>query len=723
MLPIIALAQVNDSTGREVRVVPVNRTTDKIVLDGKLDEPAWAATPPIGDLIQQEPQTGAPPSERTVVYLLHDDDFLYVGVEAFDREPDRVIGTDMARDASLSSDDRIEILLDTFRDQRSAYYFATNPAGALVDGLAFGNGKLNTDWDAIWDLRTQRTEEGWTAELVIPFKSLSFPAESTSWGFNISRNIYRKLEEDRWSGARLDAEFLNVSEVGEISNLAGLNQGVGLDVRPFIAGSWHSESGSGSETDFEPGLDLFYNITPSLKFTGTVNTDFGETEVDARQINLSRFSLFFPEKRAFFLEDAGVFDFASTGPASPGGIPDSGADVYPFFSRRIGLLNGEQVPLDFGSKLTGTIGSRDIGLLYVRTGETNSVEDKDFLVGRIKQNIFTQSYVGGVFTDGNPNSNASGQTYGLDLRLATSGFLDRRNLVFDAYYLLGTEDGVSGDDASYGFAVTYPNDKWEAEITYREIQENFNPGIGFVQRKNVRMYRIGGGYNPRPKDFFNIKQAFHRIYYTQFDRLDNGQVESSELNIKPIDWHFFSGDSILALVDISHRFERLFQPFTISPGVVLQPGDYTFTRSRFSLSSATKRPLSGRLAFGWGEFWSGTAEDVTASLIYKIPPWFTVSVATRQTFAHLPEGDFIARVITGTLDFSISPRLSFSNLIQYDNRSENLGWQSRVRWTIKPGSDLFISFNQGWIHEDGGSFDFNPTGSKISAKLQYTFRF
>ena len=302
--------------------------------------------------------------------LLRDQDNLYVGVVAHDAEPDRVVGTQMVRDGSLNADDRIEILLDTFRDQRSAFYFATNAAGALVDGLAFANGQLNTEWDAIWYVRTTRTSSGWTAEFAIPFKSLSFPAEQTVWGFNIARTISRKLEDDRWSGARLDTQFLQVSEAGEITNLGGLTQGIGLDLRPFLAGKWLHLEGSGDD-DFsgKPGLDIFYSITPSLRLTATINTDFGETEVDARQINLTRFSLLFPEKRAFFLEGAGVFSFASTGPETPGGIPGTGADVYPFFSRRIGLIGGQEVPLDAGVKLTGTVGRTEVGVLSVRTRE------------------------------------------------------------------------------------------------------------------------------------------------------------------------------------------------------------------------------------------------------------------------------------------------------------------------------------------------------------------
>src|SRR5687767_12236410 len=273
-------AAAQENTRGVVRSVAVTSIASPISIDGMLSEAAWSSAPKIGELIQRQPETGRPPSERTDVRLLRDEDNLYIGVHAYDAEPDRVVGTQMVRDASLNADDRIEIVLDTFRDQRSAFYFATNPAGALVDGLAFANRQLNSEWDAIWHVRTSRTNTGWTAEFAIPFKSLSFPAGANVWGFNIARTISRKLEDDRWSGARLDTQFLQVSEAGEISNLAGLTQGIGLDLRPFLAGRWLHLGGTGGD-DFsgKPGLDVFYSLTPNLRLTATFNTDFGETEV------------------------------------------------------------------------------------------------------------------------------------------------------------------------------------------------------------------------------------------------------------------------------------------------------------------------------------------------------------------------------------------------------------------------------------------------------------
>jgi Domain of unknown function (DUF5916)/Carbohydrate family 9 binding domain-like len=728
-----AEAQTNqaDAQTASPRRAIATATTTEIVVDGALDEAAWSTAPGIGDLVQRQPDTGQPPTEETVVTVLFDRTNLYVGIQARDSQPDRVIGTVMARDASLNADDRVEILLDTFRDQRSAFYFATNPAGALVDGLV-ANGELNSDWDAIWIVRTRRTAQGWTAEFAIPFKSLGFPLGSTVWGFNVSRNIYRKLEDIRWSGARLETQFAQVSEAGELAGLEGLTQGIGLDLRPFLAGRWlNFRDSDPDEASGDPGLDAFYNITPSLKLTATVNTDFGETEVDARQINLTRFSLFFPEKRSFFLEGAGVFNFASIGPDPAGGIPETGADVYPFFSRRIGLLNGQEVPLETGVKLSGTVGRTDIGVLGVRTGDLEAngqqvAETKGFFVGRVKRNLFEQSYVGAIFTEGNPAIGEFGRTAGADLRLATSRLLGRsQNLVVTAYGVRSETTRASDQNWSYGFSAHYPNDKFNAQVAFREVQPNFEPALGFVQRDNVRMLRVAGSFNPRPRDFLNIQQMFHDVYYTRFTRLDSGLVESWDLYVTPIDWHLKSGDSLHGTIDFNPTYERLFESFEISPGVILPPGEYQFTRFRTGgITTAAKRRLSGSIGVAWGNYWSGEAEQWTGAITYKAPPRFIVSLSTNQTFARLPEGHFTARIVTSNVNYAASPFLAFSNLIQFDNRSQNLGWQGRIRWTLQPGRDVFFAVNQGWIHEeDGGSLRFRRQDTKLSAKFQYSVRF
>ena len=726
LAPSITASQ-QASPADPVRSAAVTRVTSEIVIDGSLDETAWRQAPTIGDLVQRIPVAGAVPTERTEVRLLYDEENLYIGVMCYDSEPDRVLASQMARDARLNADDRLAIVLDTFRDQSNAFHFATNPAGAMVDGLVFANGETNDDWDGIWIVRTARTGAGWSAEFAIPFKTLSFPAGETVWGFNIGRTIQRKLEENRWTGARFQTQFFQISEAGQITNLEGLQQGTGLDVRPFMARLWPRPDTGGDTVVGKPGVDLFYNITPSLKLSFTANTDFGETEVDARQINLTRFSIFFPEKRTFFLQDAGVFNFATTGIDPPGGIPGTGAEIFPFFSRRIGLLGGQEVPIDYGAKLTGRVGRTEVGMLDVRTrGVADAGADAgNLLVGRLKRNFLEQSYVGAILTAGDPASALSSRTVGVDLRLATSDFLGRgQNLVFNAFGLRSDNEGVADNNASFGFGAHYPNDRYEAQILWREIQDNFDPTIGFVQRSNVRMLRVAGSFNPRPNPSTGIQQMFHDVFYTRFTRLDNGQVESWDIYATLVDWHFNSGDSLHSLFDLNPRYERLFEPFEISPDVVLPVGEYRFMPMRIFFTSAQKRRLQGSVGLTFGNYWSGTAQTLRTGISYKLPPNFLVSFNADQTFASLPEGDFVARIYSSEINYAVSPFLTFSNLIQFDNRSGNLGLQSRVHWTIEPGNDLFFVFGQGWVHDlERGYREFRRQDSRLATKLQYTFRF
>jgi hypothetical protein len=360
----------------------------------------------------------------------------------------------------------------------------------------------------------------------------------------------------------------------------------------------------------------------------------------------------------------------------------------------------------------------------LKNGNVVVAEDEQFFIGRVKRNIFEQSYLGGIFTNGNPRPGQSGRTYGADIRLATSRFLGvSQNVVVNAYGVRSDNGPRSERDWSYGFSAEYPNDKFDAQVAVREMQENFAPALGFVQRNNVRLLRVGASYNPRPK-FLNIQQMFHDVYYTRFVRLDNNQVESWDLYIAPFDWHLNSGDAVHAVMDFNPTYERLFEPFEISPGVILAPGEYKFLRHRGVVTTANKRKLFASFNIAWGSYWSGDAEQVTASVTYRLPPWFSISGSSNQTFARLPEGNFIARIFSSNVNYAASPALSFSNLIQYDNRSRNLGWQSRVRWTLKPGSDLFFAFNQGWVQEyENQDLRFRTQDTKVSSKFQYSYRF
>ena len=364
------------------------------------------------------------------------------------------------------------------------------------------------------------------------------------------------------------------------------------------------------------------------------------------------------------------------------------------------------------------------------------MDDNNLFVGRIRQNFLEQSYVGAIFTGGDParapaRDNLIGvapvslsSTVGLDMRLATSNFLGTdRNMIFNAWGLKTSKEGISDNNASYGFGAHYNNDRFQGQFMWREIQENFDPELGFVQRRNVRMLRLGASYNPRPNPSSGIQQMFHDVFYTRFTRLDNGLVETSKLYFTLVDWHFTSGDSLHSLFDLNPTYERLFEPFKIAPGVVLPAGEYRFTPMRIFFTSAQKRKLQGSIGLTFGNFWSGKANTVQTGLRYQLPPKFSIALNSNQTFAQLPQGNFIARIFSTQINYAVSPFLSFSNLIQFDNRSGNLGLQSRVRWTLEPGNDVFFIFGQGWIQELGGFYDFRQQDSRLATKLQYTFRF
>jgi hypothetical protein len=718
---LLAHARAAAPDGKRVNVAP---SSGRITLDGVLDEPDWALAPLLGEIRQREPKPESAASERTEVRLLKDRDTLYIGVMCYDSEPEKVVGTQMARDAELEIDDSVAVLLDTFHDRRNAFYFATNPAGALVDGLVVENQRgINFNWNAIWDVRARRTAQGWSAEFAIPFKSLSFNPGQDVWGFNFSRVIVRKIEEDRWATPRLDVEFTQVSEAGEIAGFAEIEQGRGLDVRPFAVGRWIRDERGNNRFEGDVGGDIFYNITPGLRLTTTVNTDFAETEVDNRQINLTRFPLFFPEKRAFFLENAGVFDF--------GRSVVRGQEMIPFFSRRIGLLDGREVPILAGTKLTGKAGKFDIGALAIRTQRTPFTEAKNYFVGRFKRNLFKQSFIGGIYTEGDPVNPESARTLGADVRLATANFLGgRRNFAVDAYALKTTRadpEGKSpegkrltGDDTSFGVIASYPNDRWWGYVEYRHVGKDFSPALGFVQRRAIDKFNTRVEFNPRPKRFLNVRQMFNEFSFTAYRRNDVGRVESWRLFMAPVNWEFNTGDRVE--VNWVPTFERLFVPFQIAERVSLPAGDYRFTRYRAEVETAPKRPWQAFATWWFGSYFSGRADETSAQLLFKFAPHFQAGLTVEQTFARLPQGNFVARVWALRADYALSPFFTVANFIQFDNESRNLGWQSRLRWILKPGNDLFLVFNQGWEQQLGG-LTFRRVGTRVTGKVQYTFRF
>ncbi len=686
------------------------RMASPIRVDGVLDESAWAAATPIGPLVQSVPNENSPATESTEVRVLYTSSTLYVGILCRDRTPSAIVSTQLTRDAELESDDNILVILDPFFDHRNGFFFQVNPSGARVDGQVANNTEhLSLQWDGIWDASARITPEGWTAEIAIPFKTLRFKPGQTVWGFNVERMIKRRNETDRWASPLRDARVSNLAQAGRLEGIEGISQGLGLDIRPYLAGG--RETG---DTKLQAGVDIFKNLTPNMNASVTINTDFAETEADDRQINLTRFPLFFPEKRAFFLEGAGVFDVAATNEES----------VLPFFSRRIGLMNKREVPILVGTKIVGRQSGFNVGVLDVQTRAVDGaledgsrLEGQNLLAARVSRNLFEQSWVGAVVTRGNPEGTGGNTLVGVDVRLATSTFRGNKNLSASAFFLR-TDDEASGTtDYALGGNVDYPNDLWDWSFGWRQIGENFRPALGFVPRRGIRRLSPGIAFKPR-LGRFGIRQLFFEAMPVWVTDMHN-VTESWEVYSSPLNVEFESGDRVE--FDVMPQYERLTLPFEIADGVVIPVGEYTMHRWGFQVETADKRKAVVQADVSWGVFYTGTRRDLEFSVTFKPTHHVRTSLEVGRNEVSLSEGTFTTQLWAVRADYNFSPNLSWANLVQYDSESRLLGVQSRFRWIIRPGSDLFLVLNRGW-YRDPTDNRFVPIFDKGSAKLQYTFR-
>lgn len=680
------------------------RAAGPIRLDGVLDEPSWVLARALSGLVQREPRQGDRPTEETEVRVLFDADNLYLGVFCRDRTPAAIVATQLARDADLEVDDYVLIVLDPFFDQRNGFFFQVNPAGARADGQISNNAEhTSLDWDGIWDVRCRVTKEGWVAEIAIPFKTLRFKPDQTVWGLNVERQVKRRQEKDRWAAARQNVWISNLAEAGRLTGLEGLRQGRGLDIRPFASGGEEDSRGK-----VKAGVDVFKNLTPNLNAALTAATDFAETEVDERQVNLTRFPLFFPEKRAFFLEGAGVFEIA--------GLGSTNVDLVPFFSRRIGLLEGREVPILLGGKLSGRQSDYNIGLLDIRTrpSKDEAVAGQNLLALRASRNLFEQSWIGVIATHGNPEGAGGNTLLGADARFATSRFRGGKNLSLDLYYLRSDDAGTV--DHAGGFKIDYPNDLFDISLNYKRIGESFRPALGFVPRPGIQKTSLGFAFQPRPGRL-GVRQLFFELEPEYVANL-GGRVESWRIFTAPVNMRTESGEHLEW--NYIPQFEHLDAPFVIQRGIVIPPGSYRWTRYRTEVNTATKRPWVVDFALWWGGFWSGRLRQIEAGLTLKPSTHVALALRTERDDASLAQGRFVTRLISARGDYNFSPNVTWSNLVQYDNESRILGVQSRFRWTLRPGNDLFLVVNRGWFRSPEGPY--LPQFDKGSAKLQFTIR-
>jgi hypothetical protein len=712
--------QASEDNDAERRTIAAARLADgeRIALDGRLDEGVWRRAVPAADFIQIDPNNGKPATEPTEVRIAFDRESLYIGVTCFDSEPDRWLGYETRRDQFLASDDRFMWTIDTFLDARSGYFFEMNPSGLMADSL-FGVNGDNRAWDGIWNARVHRSGIGWTIEIEIPFRTVNFNPDSDTWGMNFQRTVRRKNEDSIWMGWVRNQGLRRMTNAGHVTGITDVTQGHGLDIKPYgllTAEASPGRDDRGTDADGNAGIDLFYNPTPGLRANLTINTDFAQTEVDQRQVNLTRFNLFFPEKRDFFLDGAIFFDFGS-----PGGD----LNVNPFFSRNIGLsADGTPQPIEVGTKVTGQMGGQDVGLLHVRTAtdEEDGFIGEDFTVARVKRRVLRQSYVGAMYTrrDARLDGRDASHTLGLDFRLATSRFLGSQNLETTGWILHATRPGVNARNTAFGAIIAYPNDRWDIRADLREVQENFDPAVGFVTRRDYRRYQPSLTFGPRPRAHRHIRRFMMGPSLDLQTDLGNNLLART-LNVTVLETQLHSQDSFA--FGASNTEEHLDEPFLISRGISLPVGaDYNYSRVWVRGQTANRRVLALNGRYETGRFYSGDRRQTVASLTIRARPGYIVYLNGEWNDVRLAEGRFSSNLYRVIGETQFTPFVALVNNLQFDTVSRVMGWQSRFRWILQPGNDLYVVYTHNWV-EDPILDRFATLDRRAASKLLYTHRF
>lgn len=707
---------------------------------GALTDPAWAAVPDsIARLTTIEPRMGEEPAARTVIKVLANASEIVIGARCLDPDATSIVAHSKARDAVLDDEDHLLLVLDTFMDGRSGYVFAVNPVAARFDGLVAAQGEeVNSNWDTIWEAKTARDASGWTVEIRISAKSLGFEPGRTEWGLNVQRHVPSRLETSRWSAPDRDYEVFQTSVSGFLADLPRFDVGAGLSIRPALIGrATRPTPNEQTDTDGDVAFDMSKSLGPNLLASLTVNTDFAETEVETRQINLTRFPVYFPEKRSFFLAGSDIFEFGA-------GLDEE--TLIPFFSRRIGLFGVTEeeqaaIPIDAGGKLTGRIGNTNIGALVVGTRRVNNLflaeEDLTLQIPRstlgavrIKQNIFEESSVGMLATFGDQGGRKRSWTGGADFTYATTGFMDDKNLTIGAWGMVTDREGLAGDKGAYGFAVEYPNDDVDLGLSSIRLGNGFDPSMGFVVRNGVHIWDLNMLVNHRP-NWPGVQELTQETAFRVFNRPDNSTWQSYELSARPLDLLLQTGD----------RFEFAIEPegdrptdtFSITDDADLLPGQYEWTRYTVGLHTAPKRPLNASVLFNWGPYYNGDLRTIEATVRVRPASFLTLEGSLERNTGEIdgvqevgeldvPVHSRIKEELYGVrVALNLSSDLQVTSFTQYDTASRELGSNNRLRWTFTPQGDLFVVYNHAMERTLNDKWQF--LSNQIPVKLQYTWRF
>ncbi|MCP4213739.1 MAG: carbohydrate binding family 9 domain-containing protein [bacterium] len=679
-----------------------------ITLDGKLDEPQWSQAVAVSNFTQREMNEGAPPTEETRVAVLYTRKYLFVGVWCFDKTPSKIIARELKRDFAFWKEDNFEMIIDTYRDRRNGYLFVTNPNGAKADAQVGDNGgSFNAEWDGIWDVKARTTRRGWFAEFRIPFATLKFSARDLQeWGINFERNVRRKKEQLLWQGWARVSELEQVARAGTLTGLKDIAGEKFLEFRPYVIAGGQEVRDEKSTFIKDLGLDFSYMLTPTVKLNMTVNPDFATAESDHVQVNLTRFSIFYPEKREFFLDGADFFNF------------NMGTNIRPFYSRRIGLSDsGKEVPILGGVRLMGKLGKSTVGGLVIQEAASDGLPSTNYSVVRWSQDIFKQSRIGFMATTrsfpGHFNS-----LFGADFYYSTSTlFSDKNFSVGGAYIHSTTSDREEKNGNAQRFFFSYPNDYVEIDASWERSSSGFNPEVGYLRRSNFQRFATEIQFNPRPKFIpwmRNMELKPVDVYY--YIDNDTGEMQSFLWEVRPMGFTTRSGEFIE--FNIIHRGENLIEDFDIFEGFVIPSGKYWFTR--YDIQSHTYRGRSLYLEFNlnWGDFYNGKGTEYLMGLTWRVSKHFSVGADFQENVIKLPGGEFSVHELGGRLDIALSTRLFGSVFAQWNDEDDRILLNFRMNWIPKPGTDLFLIVNH--ITD---TFEKNWGKKHLAVLLKFVWRF
>jgi len=683
----------------------ISRAESAPVIDGRLDDEAWTNAVTVDDFHQTSPIDGATPTESTIVWVTYDDEFLYIAADLRDSNPDEIRAKQMIQGKLFYSDDRFWVTIDSFNTKRNDYFFQVNANGVRRDALRENNANFIEEWSAIWQAESALHEGGWATEIAIPFKSISFDPNSDTWGINFGRGIVRKQEYDMWSShERQDWPAYG----GEVSGIDEIEQGLGLDVVPSVSVSQRRDLVLGDDdSGLEPSLDIRYRITPSLSATFTLNTDFSTAEIDDQQVALDRFSLFFPEKRDFFLQDAGIFEFGNIS-----------ANGRPFFSRRIGLSSdGEAIGVDGGIKLTGRIDDFNIGALAIRQEANGEVEAKDLIVARGSYNVLDESAIGFIMTNGDPTSNESNSVIGLDFLYRNTDGPFGQILTGKFWAQQSDSSDLDGDDQAFGATLEIPSDVLSAYVSGQLIEENFRPALGFVNRTGIRRIDAGLRYRTRPETG-RWRAINNRIDFSLVTDLD-GVTLSQKTRVRPIS--FYSHQDDFLFVEWERNTEKVLSDFGLFGQLNVPTGDYEFDRYRAEIATGMHRPLRVVLSVQDGGFFGGDRLEKFVEVQWRQSAHFFLGVALTENVVEMPGGDFTSHLASLRSDIAFNSRWSWSNLLQYDNTSEAFGVNSRLRYMPEAGQEMVFVLNHGATVDYSNRL--SSTQNELNLRFSYTFRY